>query len=226
MLFRSESLWRNTLNQNTKTIKRDNIQTTGVHYSALQQSQTFQAMKRAIQHIDISQLKTRNEQIAFWINMYNIAAVNLVLDYYPIKNLDRIATKQQFYTKHALVIAGKPYSLNQIRDILHPFQDKTLLFTLSTGALSSPRLLREPYTASRLPSQIDSNLRHFFQEKYLGARLEKGVQYLYISALFKDHPTLFQSDTQIKSFISLFLHGDTTRYQVFFLPFNRSLNDY
>ncbi|MBZ4683281.1 MAG: hypothetical protein PWP46_652 [Fusobacteriaceae bacterium] len=81
------SIYAKLLNQYTKIGEKDNIITRLVDYKNLKDDTDYKKLINLIENFDISTLKTINEKKAFWINMYNISAIKMITDNYPIENI-------------------------------------------------------------------------------------------------------------------------------------------
>ena len=65
-----------------------------------------------------------NDQLAFWINAYNVFTIDLIVNHYPIKSIQNLDGGKPWDVKR-ITIGGKKYSLNNIEnDIIRPqFKD-------------------------------------------------------------------------------------------------------
>ncbi|HUF46195.1 MAG TPA: DUF547 domain-containing protein [Vicinamibacterales bacterium] len=101
------------------------------------------------------------EQQAFWLNAYNAIVLRTVIDAYPI------ATRTQQYPERSIRqipgafervthrVAGRAMTLDGIEEhLLASFGDARLSLALGRGALGSPRLRSEAFSAARLDAQL------------------------------------------------------------------------
>src|SRR5688572_17124993 len=65
----------------------------GMNYKALkaQDKATLDDLRRQMATVDVQSL-TRQDQLAYWINLYNISVVGIVVDNYPIKSIKELST--------------------------------------------------------------------------------------------------------------------------------------
>ncbi len=103
----------------------------------------------------------RDEQLAYWINLYNALVVRVVLDHYPVASIRDIAPSSAPgsagpWDAKLIEVEGAPISLSDIQNrILRPiWHDPRILYALSCGAVSCPSLQPEPYQADRLEHQL------------------------------------------------------------------------
>ena len=120
---------------------------------------------------------SQDEKKAFWINAYNIEAMKLVLDHYPLKRslglqalrypANSIQQIPDVWNQEARIILGKKVSLNYIENeiLRKEFQDPRIHFAIVCASLGCPVLRDEPYVFDRLDSQLDDAATKFMQDR-------------------------------------------------------------
>ena len=117
---------------------------------------------------------TENGRIAFWINAYNAFTLKLIVDNYPIKP----STGKTKYPKNSIRqipgaweqkkfrALGREFTLDEIEHkILRvEFNDPRIHMALVCGAMSCPKLRREPYEGDILDDQLDDQARTFLSD--------------------------------------------------------------
>ena len=92
----------------------------------------------------------REEMIAFWMNVYNAAVVKLIVEHYPVKNIQQIPSVWDITTVHI----GKKaqFSLNDIRmkQLMLKYRDEKIHLALSCGARGCPQLQRQAFTGANV----------------------------------------------------------------------------
>lgn len=157
-----ETMWSGILNRRVSTGNRQGIDTTLFKYESLKQDSSFRLVLQEIERMDLSQFKKPEEAKAFWINVYNIAAIKMVSDVYPILQiLDRGSFFQSIFDLPAIVAAYKTYTLRQLSTLLLDYKDSRVPFALCTTALSSPDLGLEAYRFVKLDRQLDAAVKQF-----------------------------------------------------------------
>lgn len=99
----------------------------------------------------------RDEQMAYWINLYNALVVQLVLDHYPIESILDIARQPNGpWDLELITVDGVPISLNDIHHrILRPiWRDPRVHYALNCGAVGCPNLQPVPFEGTRLDRQL------------------------------------------------------------------------
>jgi len=132
----------------------------------------------------------RPEQKAFWINLYNAAAVQLVLAHYPVGSIRDIEPEGGGVLgagpwRLALVrIEGRELSLDDIlHGILRPqWRDPRVLYATCMAAIGSPDLQPAPFLAAGLDEALDEAAMAYVNDPR-GLTIEDGQ--LRISALYR-----------------------------------------
>ncbi len=109
-------------------------------------------------------LWTKNQQLAYWLNLYNVTMMEqLTLDY-PIKKLKkRLYGKNNLLDKKLLKVAGVDLSLNDIHHeiLIKNWQDPLIMYGLFHGYISSANLRKQAYAHQTVYSQLRENAMEF-----------------------------------------------------------------
>ncbi len=122
----------------------------------------------------------RDQQLAYWINLYNALTVKLVLDRYPVNSIRDIDISPGWFStgpwaKKLLAIEGEAVSLNDIEHrILRPiWRDARVHYALNCAAVGCPHLKREVFTADNTEALLNAAAREYVNHPR-GARIESG----------------------------------------------------
>jgi hypothetical protein len=215
------------------TLAVDDIASTRVDYAALRTSEGWESLIRTLNDTDPGRLRSRDEKLAFWINAYNILAIDLVRRHYPIDSIRSVGTfLSPVWKKKAGEIGGRAYTLHQIEhEILRPMGEPRIHAAIVCASLSCPPLRREPYRAAELDTQLDDNVRRWLADPRKGARIDRSAQTLSLSAILDWFAEDFGGD--VLPFVRRYLapadaawiaaQGDSLRVQ--YLDYDWSLND-
>jgi hypothetical protein len=95
----------------------------------------------------------RNEQRAYWINLYNAETVKVILDHYPVASIRKIKIPPGFFTigpwdGKIMTVEGEKLSLNDIEHrILRPiWKDARVHYAVNCASLGCPNLAGVAYT--------------------------------------------------------------------------------
>ena len=111
-----------------------------------------------LQSVDVDAMG-RDDQMAFWINLYNAATVDLILQEYPIASIKRLgALGQGPWKRDILTVGGRSLSLDDIEHaILRPgWKDVRIHYAVNCASIGCPNLADEPFTADRLEAMLDA----------------------------------------------------------------------
>ncbi|MFC1837154.1 DUF547 domain-containing protein [Thermodesulfobacteriota bacterium] len=120
-----------------------------------------------MQGVHVSNLN-RSEQKAFWINLYNAKAVDLILDHYPVKSIRNIKFPETFSLDgpldvKLLEIEGQKLSLNDIKNrILRPiWKDNRIHYAINSASMGGPNLQRMAYSIDNIEFTLEKAARDY-----------------------------------------------------------------
>ncbi len=140
----------------------------------------------------------RQEQMAFWINLYNALTVKIVVQRYPIKSIKSVRYLSSLFgpwDKKLVKVAGQSVSLNDIEHrILRPiWQDPRIHFVVNCASLGCPNLQPTAFTGENVESLLEASKAQFLAHPR-ALRLDEDT--LILSSLFKWYSVDFGEDTQ------------------------------
>lgn len=134
---------------------------------------------RSLEHIQIRQY-THNEQLAYWINLYNAATVNIILQHYPVESILDINISPGLFAKgpwgnKILHIEEQDVSLNDIEHrILRPlWKDPRIHYALNCASMGCPNLQKIAFTAENV-EQVLKRAASEFVNHPRGASIDDG----------------------------------------------------
>lgn len=113
---------------------------------------------------------SRDEQLAYWINVYNAYTLELIIDHYPAESIfDAGFSIPIFYTpwkRKVAAAAGGVFTLDEVEhEIIRPRYDEPRIhYAVVCAAMSCPYLRQEAYEAEQLDAQLDDQARQFLFE--------------------------------------------------------------
>ncbi len=183
------------------SVKIHGISTTVFDYKAIHAeyksaSSSFSKALKALQKTDLSKLKKGNKQKAFWINVYNFAAMKLVAENYPIDSIRsrKISLLKYPWSKEIVKIGSSSYSLTQIeKDILLAnYKDPRIVFAVSCAAVSCPDRTNKIFLPENLDKQMDDLIKNFFKNEQKGILLNKKNNELKLAWILEKDGHLFK----------------------------------
>ncbi len=110
----------------------------------------------------------RDEQYAYWLNLYNALTVDVVLAHFPVKSIRDIDISPGFlasgpWDKKLITVEGEELSLNDIEHrILRPiWQDPRVHYGVNCASVGCPNLLTKAYTGAALDGMLDAAARAY-----------------------------------------------------------------
>ena len=178
-----EALYTTILEEQTVAV--DDIASTRIDYAALRSAEAWDVLLRSLRESDPRRLRSKNQKLAFWINAYNILAIDLARRHYPIDSIRSIGSFfSPVWKKTAGEIGGRSYTLHEIEHgILRPMGEPRIHAAIVCASLSCPPLRREPYRAAELEAQLDDNMRRWLADPRKGARIDRSARTLYLSPI-------------------------------------------
>lgn len=150
----------------------------GMNYKGLKADKTaLDRLRQQMAAVDVASL-SRPEQLAYWINLYNINVVGVVVDNYPVESIRDISTdpiiRLNVFKKPSVQIKGGTLSLDDVehKKIREPFKDPRIHFAINCAAESCPPIRPEPFVGARIGQQLDDQARKFLNGP-MGVRLEQ-----------------------------------------------------
>lgn len=187
----------------------------------------------------------REEKLALYLNLYHAAVIHQIVRNYPIKTIQEVPG---VWDLPAAKIAGKTFSLNQLRDseLIGQFRDEKIDAALSFGAKGAPKLRQEAYTGPRVEGQLYIAARDFVNDESKNP-IRLGKKNLHISRIFKWYAPHFKLDfgykdeeekfsleeNSVLAFLAYYLNDrskieflESKSYKIKYLTFDWSLNDW
>ena len=170
-----------------------------VNYFALMADKSMVDYAETLSDFDLGTLKTREAQLAFWINSYNALSI-----YGVVKKLKKdpnfadrgnmsFLSRARFFAVQKFNVGGKMYSLKTIEDnIRKEFEDPRIHFALNCSSLGCPLLKDGFYSAENLDRELDAATRLYLSSSE-GVRLDKEEGILFISMIFKWYKKDFEA---------------------------------
>lgn len=160
-----------------------------VRYGAVSAAdrRSLDAYVEALAAVPISTFN-RDEQIAYWANLYNALTLQVVLDHYPVGSIRAIGISPGWFTRgpwgaELVTVEGERLSLDDIEHrIMRPiWRDPRIHYMVNCAALGCPNLVSEPFTGARWDAMAEAAAAAFVNHPR-GARVEDGR--LHVSSIY------------------------------------------
>lgn len=117
----------------------------------------------------------KDEQMAFWINLYNAATVDLILQKPSVKSIRDLGPLTLGpWDKKIVTIAGTRLSLNNIEHgILRPiWQDMRVHYAVNCASIGCPNLAPRAYTGANLETMLEQAAADYINHPRGFARID------------------------------------------------------
>ncbi len=132
-----------------------------------------------LQTVDTT-LLNRNEQFAFWVNLYNAKTVDIVLDHYPVKSIKDIDISPGVFSdgpwkKKVLEVNNIALSLDDIEHVILRglWHDNRVHYAVNCASVGCPNLALSAYTGKTLDAMLDAGARAYINSPR-GVSMENG----------------------------------------------------
>ncbi|WP_461482081.1 DUF547 domain-containing protein [Porticoccus sp.] len=166
----------------------------------------------------------RDEQQAYWLNLYNALTVKIISDNYPVKTFADIRAKNLSgdpWSSPVVTVSEQPLSLNDIENrILRPiWKDHKVHFGLNCTDMSCPGLLPQAFTGNNVKALLKKSGKDFINSQN-GVTLKNGK--LTASSLFNQYRSDFARDD--KALLKFFAHYADDRLALYILGFQGKID--
>lgn len=150
---------------------------------------------------------SKNEEIAYWINVYNAFTIELVLQHYPVESIKDIGSSIQIpfvntpWDIKFIEIGGETYDLNNVEHgiLRKKWKEPRVHFAINCASYSCPVLREEAYTADKLEEQLDDQARRFINDDFRNDISKKEAK---LSKIFDWFGGDFKAVLPLKDFIN------------------------
>jgi len=128
-----------------------------------------------LEGVKVSTLQ-RDEQFAYWVNLYNATTVKVILDNYPVDSIREIgALGLGPWKEKRLTVEGKEVSLDDIEHaILRPgWQDARIHYAVNCASIGCPNLATTAFTSANLEELLEAGAKAYINSPR-GFREEDG----------------------------------------------------
>jgi hypothetical protein len=153
---------------------------------------------------------SRTEQLAYWLNLYNITMLSEVVEVYPKRSLKKDLTgKNSILSKKILTVAGIPLSLNDIQyTILKENYDSNplIIYGLYQGVIGGPNIRKRAYTGENVYRYLADNAAEFINSNR--GSYAKDEKVFRVSSLYQRNKSYFKDfDKDLREHLLIYLQG-------------------
>lgn len=177
---------------------------------------------------------TRDEQLAFFLNLYNAQTLARILEHYPLLSIRDIGhVFMGPWDQEVVRIFGDTKSLDYLEHVLirKKYEEPRVHFALVCAAMGCPPLRREPYIAEKLDAQLEDQVRIFMATPQKN-RMDVEKKTVYLSLIFKWFDKDFlKVSGDLLSFVEPYFSQNqavdfkTGEYKIVFTDYDWTLNE-
>lgn len=148
---------------------------------------------------------TKSEKLALMINLYNAAAIQFILNHWPIESIQEVGGLfSSPWNMKFVNLFDRKASLGMIEhDILRAdFKEPRIHFALVCASKGCPTLRQDVYVDVKLNQQLAEQERIFLTQRPEDNRFENGV--LFISPIFRWYKEDFDDNDGVKTLFQIY----------------------
>ena len=154
---------------------------------------------------------SRKEQLAYWINLYNVTILGEIVKVYPRRDLKGLMVgKRSILSKKTLNVAGVPLSLNDIHFTIlrHNYDNNPLIiYGLYQGIIGGPNIRKFAYSGRNIYGELAENAVEFVNSNR--GTQSKNESVFRVSSLYKRNEVFFdESGAGLEEHLLRYLEGE------------------
>ncbi len=188
------------------------------YFETFVDNEAAQATLRSIQEV-LEQLPAqvplaslnRDEQLAYWLNLYNVTVLNEIVGIYPRQDLKRILQgKNSILAQKSLNVAGVPLSLDDIQFTIlrqNYDNDPLIIYGLYQGNIGGPNIRTRAYSGKDVYEALTENAIEFINSnRGTAARNARDFR---VSSFFDRNRAFFPNfEADLTAHLLKYLEGD------------------
>ena len=164
---------------------------------------------------------SKNEKLAFWINVYNALTVDLIIRNYPVKSIKDIKNpwKQRLWK-----LGDTWYNLEEIEhNILRKMDEPRIHVAIVCASISCPKLQNEAFVAEKIDSQLSKVTSEFLSDTSKNFISQNSLE---ISKIFQWFSKDFKENGSLIIFLNKYSDIEISEHaKIKFQDYNWNLND-
>lgn len=164
---------------------------------------------------------SKNDRLAYYINLYNAATVKLIIDNYPLKSIKDIKGP---WDKKIVAVGDKMLSLGEIEHkILRKMDEPRIHFAINCASYSCPKLGNVAFKASTMEQQLERMTKDFVNDAKRNRIAADKVQ---LSQIFKWYKKDFTTRGPLIDYINTYTKTPVaSNAKITYLTYDWNLNE-
>jgi len=166
-----------------------------------------QDLENTYNQLDITTL-AKNEQLAYWLNLHNVAIIEQIALAYPVKTPDTIKIgegKVSLHDAKIITLNGTRVSLRDIREkiVYQHWNDPLVIYGFFLGNLGAPSIQNYAYTGENVKNILGKNAEEFTNSL-------RGFTRGWVSEIYYDVQPYFFNDfeTDLRKHLNQYMFDD------------------
>ena len=140
---------------------------------------------------------SKQEKLAYYINVYNANTIKLIIENYPTKSIKDIKNP---WSKKLIKIGNDLFSLSNIEhDILRNMDETRIHFAINCASKSCPKLMNIAYTTENVETLLELAAKAFINDPKKNKISKENVQ---LSKIFDWYKKDFTKNGSLKNYIN------------------------
>ena len=184
----------------------------------------FDQLNNYLDHLaknPIANNATKEQRLAYYINLYNAGTVQLILENYPLESIKDIFRP---WGKDRVMIGEDDYSLGEIEhDMLRKMNEPRIHFAINCASFSCPKLLNEAFTATKIEEQLEETTSSFINDPTKNKITANSVE---LSKIFKWYKGDFTEKNSLIDYINKYSEKELSKdSEIDYLTYDWRLNE-
>ena len=170
----------------------------------------------------------RNEQLAYWLNLHNVALLEVISREWPVRQPRELEVNGQPLDEAKFItVSGVSMSLRDIREriVYANWRNPKVIYGLWRGEIGGPALDRSAYTGSNVSSLLDRSAEEFINSL---RATEKSGSRLLVSKLYEEVAPFYFPDfeTDLRAHIAEYANDEVSEILAETGSISTSLTEY
>ena len=198
-------LYQSVLDDAVYSGEKNDVPLNLVDYASLRNDERLTWLMEFLEEFDHAVLVSKADRIAYFLNVYNIMAINKVCENWPLKSLRSLGSAfRPVWTHQCGRLNHERMTLRILEhDILRQQSEPRIHFALNCASVSCPDLRKEPYVGEKLEAQLREQTLGFFRQQGKGLKTEGSK--LWLSPLLDWFAKDFDSVGGVDAFLEEYL---------------------
>lgn len=209
------TIWNNLLKKNVSEQGE-------VNYKAFKQD--AEELNNYIDYLSLnvpSQNWSKQEKLAYYINIYNSHTIKLIIDNYPINSIKDIKNP---WNEKFIKIGNEFFSLSNIEhEILRHMDEPRIHFAINCASKSCPKLLNTAFTSENVETLLELATKAFINDSEKNKISKEDIQ---LSKIFDWYKKDFTKNGSLIEYINFYSRVKVdANTKITYLEYDWSLNE-